>query len=89
LHQCTSAASSPPWTADDNGACFISGAAQLGKPISLMSLHFPSAATQLYQKYPFFRSSVFERRRLFEHPQHQSATVPEALHSLKTARTAR
>lgn len=39
---------------------------QLAKPISLMSLHFPSAAERLYRRYPFFRSTVAERQRLFE-----------------------
>jgi N-acyl amino acid synthase FeeM len=39
---------------------------QLAKPISLMSLHFPSAADWLYRRYPFFRSTVAERRNLFE-----------------------
>ncbi len=39
---------------------------QLAKPISLMSLHFPSATDWLYQRYPFFRSTVLERRRMFE-----------------------
>ena len=38
----------------------------LAKPISLMMVHFPSAAEQLYRRYPFFRSSTSERRRLFE-----------------------
>jgi hypothetical protein len=39
---------------------------QLTKPISLMTLHFPTAADWLYRRYPFFRSNVPERRRLFE-----------------------
>jgi hypothetical protein len=38
---------------------------QLAKPISLMSLHFPSAAEWLYRHYPFFRSTPLERQRLF------------------------
>jgi hypothetical protein len=42
---------------------------QLAKPISLTMLHFPSAANELYRKYPFFRSSFFERHRLFERRQ--------------------
>jgi N-acyl-L-homoserine lactone synthetase len=41
---------------------------QLAKPISLMSLHFPTAADWLYRHYPFFRSTALERRRLFERP---------------------
>ena len=36
------------------------------KPVSLMSIHFPSAARELYRRYPFFRSTLHERRRLFE-----------------------
>jgi hypothetical protein len=42
---------------------------RLAKPISLMTVHFPSAAERLYRRYPFFRSSVFEQRRLFERRQ--------------------
>jgi len=37
------------------------------KPVSLMSLHFPSAAQELYRRYSFFHSTPRERRRLFEH----------------------
>jgi hypothetical protein len=40
----------------------------LAKPLGLMGLHYPSAADQLVQSYPFFRSSLFERRMLFERP---------------------
>ncbi len=39
---------------------------QLVKPISLMTLHFPSASAGLYQRYPFFHSTDFERRALFD-----------------------
>jgi N-acyl-L-homoserine lactone synthetase len=39
---------------------------QLLRPIGLMALHFPSAANELHRRYPFFRSSLFERRGLFE-----------------------
>jgi hypothetical protein len=35
------------------------------RPLSLMALHFPMAANQLYEKYPLLRSSGFERDRLF------------------------
>jgi N-acyl-L-homoserine lactone synthetase len=37
----------------------------LTKPISLMALDFPLARERVMQRYPFFRSSVFERRMLF------------------------
>jgi hypothetical protein len=46
---------------------------RLAKPISLMTVHFPSAAERLYRRYPFFRSSVFEQRRLFERREHPGA----------------
>ncbi len=38
----------------------------LSKPISLMTLHYPSVADQVHQRYPFFRSTFFERRMLFD-----------------------
>ena len=48
---------------------------QLGKPISLMKLHFSTAAKQLYLKYPFLRASVFERQRLFERQLHPTSIL--------------
>jgi hypothetical protein len=39
---------------------------QLAKPISLMSLDFPSARDWLYRRYPFFRSTAREQRMTFE-----------------------
>jgi N-acyl-L-homoserine lactone synthetase len=50
---------------------------QMNEPVSLMALHFPSAANELYQKYPFFRSSSFERRRLFERPERAAFSMHE------------
>lgn len=38
----------------------------LAKPISLMTVHYPTVANQVHQRYPFFRSTLFERRMLFE-----------------------
>ena len=38
----------------------------LAKPISLMTLHYPTHAKQGLRQYPFFRSTFFERRMLFE-----------------------
>ncbi len=43
---------------------------RLIKPISLMTLDFPSTAEWLYRRYPFFHSSLFERRQLFDRRQH-------------------
>jgi hypothetical protein len=38
----------------------------LEKPISLMTVHYPSVAREVHQRYPFFRSTFFERRMLFD-----------------------
>ena len=40
----------------------------LAKPLGLMGVDYPSEADQLAQRYPFFRSALFERRMLFERP---------------------
>ena len=37
----------------------------LAKPISLMALDFPLSRERVVQRYPFFRSTFFERRMLF------------------------
>ncbi len=47
----------------------------LDKPLGLMTLDFPEARERVYRRYPFFRSSVFERRMLFERLQ-QPAEAP-------------
>jgi hypothetical protein len=38
----------------------------LTKPLSLMTLHYPSARENILRRHPFFRSTLFERRMLFE-----------------------
>jgi len=45
----------------------------LRKPISLMGLDYPTARERVHQRYPFFRSTYFERRMLFERVPHPSA----------------
>jgi N-acyl-L-homoserine lactone synthetase len=45
---------------------------QLAKPISLMTIHYPTVAEQVHRRYPFFRSTFFERRMLFERPMRDS-----------------
>ena len=40
----------------------------LAKPISLMSLHYQTAADRLNRRYGFFRSTLSERRTLFAQP---------------------
>jgi hypothetical protein len=38
----------------------------LKKPISMMGLEYPEAREKVHQRYPFFRSTFFERKMLFE-----------------------
>ena len=40
----------------------------LVKPLGLMTTHYPSVRDAILQSYPFFRSTFFERRKLFERP---------------------
>jgi len=39
---------------------------RLTRPICLMTTHFAAVADRLYRRYPFFRSTLFERRMMFE-----------------------
>ncbi len=47
----------------------------LRKQISLMSLDYRAARDAVNERYPFFRSTVFERRMLFERPRPQPRRV--------------
>ncbi len=40
----------------------------LAKPICLMTTDYATIAEELYRRFPFFRSTFFERRMLFERP---------------------
>jgi hypothetical protein len=55
----------------------------LTKPLSLMTAHYPTAVEYVHRRYPFFRSTYFERRMLFE--SHQ--LMPEASHAAVRARS--
>lgn len=46
------------------------------KPLGLMAVNFPEMREKVFQRYPFFRSSFFERRMLFE--RHGEPTQPLA-----------
>jgi N-acyl-L-homoserine lactone synthetase len=46
-------------------ACEPRNYPSLSKPICLMALDYPLARERLLQRHPFFRSTVFERRKLF------------------------
>ena len=47
----------------------------LTKPISLMALDYPMARERVLQRYPFFRSTFFERRMLFGHARRGRAAL--------------
>jgi len=49
----------------------------LAKPICLMMVHYPTFVDQVHQRYPFFRSTFFERRMLFEGCRWQSQSMHE------------
>ncbi|HEY0441288.1 MAG TPA: hypothetical protein VGD36_14545 [Xanthobacteraceae bacterium] len=52
---------------------------QLTKPISLMTLDYRAQKERVHQRYPFLRSTFFERRMLFERgPVQQSAAARHA-----------
>lgn len=46
----------------------------LTKPHSLMTVHYPSVREKILWRYPFFRSTFFERRMLFE--RHETPLQP-------------
>jgi hypothetical protein len=48
----------------------------LTKPLSLMAVNFPEMREKVFQRYPIFRSSAFERRMLFG--RHVEAAQPLA-----------
>jgi hypothetical protein len=41
-----------------------------------MTVHYPSVADQVHQRYPFLRSTLFERRMLFERDSPMRQIVP-------------
>lgn len=52
----------------------------LTKPICLMAIDFPSMREKVFARYPFLRSSYFERRMLFERQSHRlspAVNLPE------------
>ncbi|MGY3602495.1 hypothetical protein [Bradyrhizobium sp. Leo121] len=47
----------------------------LVKPVGLMAAHLPNVSERVLARYPFLRSSAFERRMLFERGRGQSGTT--------------
>jgi len=56
----------------------------LARPLSLMTVHYPSFVDEVHRRYPFFRSTFFERRMLFDGPQVRAAAVQPAKRLLET-----
>jgi N-acyl-L-homoserine lactone synthetase len=60
---------------------------RLAKPISLMTVHFPSVADDWYRRYPFFHSTPAERRRLFERSHASTAPRPKRTEAAQRVET--
>jgi N-acyl-L-homoserine lactone synthetase len=63
----------------------------LAKPIGLMTIDYPAVAEQVHRRYPFFRSTLFERRALFERTvvRQEPARLPGKLSTFPERDTAR
>lgn len=48
---------------------------QLDKPFSLMAVDFKALRSKVFQRYPIFRSTLFERRMLFTRPAERRPAV--------------
>lgn len=50
----------------------------MAKPVCVMAADYPAVQERIYQRYPYFRTSLFERRMLFErrHPLPGSTAAP-------------
>ena len=48
----------------------------LSKPITLMTADYDEVCEYVYRRYPFFRSTYFERRMLFERARPSAAVIP-------------
>jgi hypothetical protein len=48
--------------------CGLRSCPRLNKPISLMTADYREVSAYVYRRYPFFHTTCFERRALFERP---------------------
>jgi N-acyl amino acid synthase FeeM len=48
----------------------------LTKPVGLVAAHYPSIRDRVYERFPFMRSSAFERRMLFQQPGEEAFLQP-------------
>jgi hypothetical protein len=51
----------------------------LVKPVGLMAAHLPTVRERVLARYPFLRSSAFERRMLFDRPDRHAAAPSSAV----------
>jgi len=54
----------------------------LTKPLCLMAADYPTMCEKVFRRYPFFRSSAFERRMLFERRGVRRLSSPDVMMSL-------
>jgi hypothetical protein len=57
----------------------------LVKPVGLMASHLPTVRERVLVRYPFLRSSAFERRMLFDRPTESTATANPAAPAFEQA----
>jgi hypothetical protein len=53
----------------------------LVKPVGLMAAHLPTVRERVLARYPFLRSSAFERRMLFERGGKRRSSSPDVMMS--------
>ena len=54
------------------------------KPVGLVAAHYPSIRERVFQRFPYMRSSAFERRMLFQRRGERDSSSPSAMVSQPT-----
>ncbi len=55
------------------------------KPVGLVAAHYPSIREQVFQRFPYMRSSAFERRMLFQRRGERDSLSPGTMQSQPTS----
>jgi hypothetical protein len=55
------------------------------KPVGLVAAHYPSIREKVFQRFPYMRSSAFERRMLFQRRGERDSSSPGAMLSQPTS----
>jgi len=55
------------------------------KPVGLVAAHYPSIREKVFQRFPYMRSSAFERRMLFQRSGERNSLSPGAMLSQPTS----